>query len=209
MRILLLLLGICFLSNNLAFSQSTFGYSTDPPVSSSFHTSNELFGQKINLPTRTQVTSIGVNMVIFSNTQFQGAIYSDDSGKPGQLLASTNNINFLTNLGINTIPLITPAILPAGDYWLLKVTSAGLQIGNDGGATVPIYRTPLTFGQSLPDPFPGTATLLADPTYSIYMIGTPMPIQAPIPTMSQWGLMIFGLLIINLGVFFVQRSGFA
>ncbi len=28
----------------------------------------------------------------------------------------------------------------------------------------------------------------------------------PIPTMSQWGLMIFGLLVLNLGVFFVQRQ---
>ena len=27
----------------------------------------------------------------------------------------------------------------------------------------------------------------------------------PIPTMGEWGLMIFGLLIMNLGVFFVQR----
>ena len=28
---------------------------------------------------------------------------------------------------------------------------------------------------------------------------------APIPTMSQWGLLVFGLLIMNLSVFFVQR----
>ena len=28
---------------------------------------------------------------------------------------------------------------------------------------------------------------------------------APIPTMSQWGLIIFGLLIMNLSVFYVQR----
>ncbi len=31
-------------------------------------------------------------------------------------------------------------------------------------------------------------------------------VTAPIPTMSQWGLMVFALLIMNLGVFFVQRS---
>lgn len=30
--------------------------------------------------------------------------------------------------------------------------------------------------------------------------------QAPIPTMSQWGLMIFGLLVLNLGVFFLYRK---
>ncbi|MEM6316297.1 MAG: delta-60 repeat domain-containing protein, partial [Bacteroidota bacterium] len=27
----------------------------------------------------------------------------------------------------------------------------------------------------------------------------------PIPTMSQWGLLIFGLIILNLSVFYVQR----
>ena len=32
---------------------------------------------------------------------------------------------------------------------------------------------------------------------------------APIPTMSEWGLMIFGLLILNLSVFFVQRTEIA
>ena len=31
---------------------------------------------------------------------------------------------------------------------------------------------------------------------------TPTP---PIPTMSEWGLILFGLLIINLGVFFVRK----
>ena len=38
-------------------------------------------------------------------------------------------------------------------------------------------------------------------------IGVPVVVAAisPIPTMSQWGLVIFGLLIMNLGVFFVYR----
>lgn len=31
---------------------------------------------------------------------------------------------------------------------------------------------------------------------------------APIPTMSEWGLMIFGLLVLNLGVFFVRKQEF-
>lgn len=35
----------------------------------------------------------------------------------------------------------------------------------------------------------------------------PEPIVlAPIPTMSQWGLMIFGLLLLNLGIYFVRRQ---
>lgn len=37
---------------------------------------------------------------------------------------------------------------------------------------------------------------------------TPVPVVpvAPIPTMSQWGLMIFGLLVLNLGVFFMFKK---
>ena len=38
---------------------------------------------------------------------------------------------------------------------------------------------------------------------------TPVVPIEPIPTMSQLGLMIFGLLVMNLGVFFVQRTEFA
>jgi len=29
--------------------------------------------------------------------------------------------------------------------------------------------------------------------------------EEPIPTMSEWGLMIFGLLVLNLGVIFLRR----
>lgn len=50
---------------------------------------------------------------------------------------------------------------------------------------------------------------LSDGAYTaIAFAAAPPPIvpQAPIPTMSEWGLLIFGLLILNLGVFFVQRS---
>ncbi len=35
---------------------------------------------------------------------------------------------------------------------------------------------------------------------------TPAVAQAPIPTMSQWGLLIFGLLVLNLGVIFLYRK---
>lgn len=34
----------------------------------------------------------------------------------------------------------------------------------------------------------------------------PAVAQAPIPTMSQWGLLIFGLLVLNLGVIFLYRK---
>ena len=37
-----------------------------------------------------------------------------------------------------------------------------------------------------------------------YAIYTKKP--KPIPTMSQWGLLIFGLLIMNLGLFFLKRK---
>lgn len=42
--------------------------------------------------------------------------------------------------------------------------------------------------------------------YGININGAaPSVTDIPIPTMSQWGLLIFGLLIMNLSVFFVQR----
>ena len=41
---------------------------------------------------------------------------------------------------------------------------------------------------------------------TVQVLYNPAPQQAPIPTMSQWGLLIFGLLIINMSVVFVQRK---
>lgn len=47
----------------------------------------------------------------------------------------------------------------------------------------------------------------ADMTFfMIISPATPSISSTPIPTMSQWGLLIFGLLIMNLSVFYVQRS---
>ena len=33
-----------------------------------------------------------------------------------------------------------------------------------------------------------------------------IPVAPPIPTMSQWGLLVFGLLLLNLGIFFIYRK---
>ena len=41
---------------------------------------------------------------------------------------------------------------------------------------------------------------------TVQVLYNPAPQQAPIPTMSQWGLLIFGLLIMNMSVVFVQRK---
>jgi len=35
---------------------------------------------------------------------------------------------------------------------------------------------------------------------------TPTIDTAPIPTMSEWGLLVFSLLVLNLGVFFIYKK---
>lgn len=45
----------------------------------------------------------------------------------------------------------------------------------------------------------------ADMNFSFGITPAPPPTTAPIPTMSQWGLLSFGLLIMNISVFFVQH----
>ena len=39
-----------------------------------------------------------------------------------------------------------------------------------------------------------------------YKINTPSITPSVIPTISQWGLLIFGLLLLNLGIIFVYRK---
>jgi hypothetical protein len=191
------------------FAQTNFGYSTNPPASSSSstgnsHSANNLLGHKINIPTDATITDIGiiaVNAIPTSNTIV--AIYTDDGDdNPDTLIASTSS--FSLTLGVNNIPLISPILLPAGDYWLMKNLSVNTDLGNNSevNRTIRYINTP--FGDPLPDPFPSSETF-SGPTYSIYMISAIMTTTVPIPTMSQWGLLIFGLLIMNLSVFFVQK----
>lgn len=50
-------------------------------------------------------------------------------------------------------------------------------------------------------PTPGQGTF----TYVINVIAASQA-RTPIPTMSQWGLLIFGLLVLNLSVLFINRK---
>jgi len=44
-----------------------------------------------------------------------------------------------------------------------------------------------------------------DLDFDVVIAPSPIQVQAQVPTMSQWGLFVFGLLVLNVSVFFVQR----
>ena len=55
----------------------------------------------------------------------------------------------------------------------------------------------------------GTTTAVPAATFQPVCTTAACAPTPPIPTMSEWGLMIFGLLVLNLGVLFVQRKELA
>ena len=77
-------------------------------------------------------------------------------------------------------------------------------------------RSWIGFGTA--QPFPSNQDLATIPTLDLIdnfglpgnwliRVGySPIADEAPIPTMSEWGLMIFGLLVVNLSVFFLRRK---
>lgn len=80
-------------------------------------------------------------------------------------------------------------------YTLATATSAILALG--GG----IYELPF---YTLPN-MPSTLTVMVGGDSQVFTTDSCMPCPDPIPTMSQWGLLIFGLVVLNLSIYFINH----
>jgi len=194
------------ISLNFAFAQTNFGYDENPPAAFDLLSSTNFYPiDNITLPSETEITHIGINTN--TSTNFVAGIYGFSTGSIA-LVANTNLAGTLTSTGPNSIPLVTHITLPAGNYIIGVQGQADYMLGNDGTTTNIQGSIPNTFG-TLPSSIGAFLGSLGAPIYSVYAIGNPVIATtvavAPIPTMSQWGLLIFGLLIMNLSIFFVMR----
>jgi hypothetical protein len=101
-----------------------------------------------------------------TGAQVQLAVYADNGGVPGNLVAATS----IGTVGSGIISLpVAPQQLAAGDYWIMGVYSA------DGGHTYstalannPVYYTSLPFGNSIPSNASGF-TSYAGTDFTYYM----------------------------------------
>ena len=106
-----------------------------------------LLGGKFTLENSGELTAINL---IGKNTgaQVQMAVYDDDNGVPNNLIVESETGT--VGAGTISLPVVTPVILPAGDYWIMAVySSTGLHTYK-GGNTIIYYYDAVTLGDDIP-----------------------------------------------------------
>jgi hypothetical protein len=128
-----------------------------------------LLGEQIYIGTSIIVTKLAVN-ALASGPYVVMALYSDYGGAPSALLASTPSTTMVA--GSNEIPVLVPASIPAGYYWIMAVYSADADVACDT-ATDSTYRyISLPFGTALPNPLPVANYEPAVQHFGYYVVGT-------------------------------------
>jgi hypothetical protein len=131
--------------------------------------SDHLLGEQIYIGSSIVVTKIAVN-ALASGPYVVMALYADSGGAPSALLASTSATTMFA--GSNEIPVLAPANIPAGYYWIMAVYSADADVACDT-ATDNTYRyISLPFGTDLPNPLPFANYESAVQHFGYYVVGT-------------------------------------
>ena len=82
------------------------------------------------------------------------ALYADQGGSPGALVANTPEL--AVEIGVNELPIGQAVDVAAGDYWLLAVFDQDASVGIDtSNPNEVVHYIPFGFGASLPDPMVG------------------------------------------------------
>lgn len=133
-----------------ANSQCSFGNENPGFPGPSSYGANYLLGVKYNCPNAMTIDALHL-YGLGTNSNVQMAIYEDNMGVPGNLLAASA----LGVVGTGDISLaIPPTSLNAGDYWIMAIYD---NIGGTNGHTnyttttsKTVYYTSLTFGSPIP-----------------------------------------------------------
>ncbi|MEM6316581.1 MAG: IPTL-CTERM sorting domain-containing protein [Bacteroidota bacterium] len=135
-------------------------------------------------------------------TYFHDTLTAPASGTlaSGLDLRITSASNFFIDVPCNGGTLMTPT-LSTGAGNGTRIT----EVGTSGVYKLEFWR-PSGAQPTLSVSQGGMTPVVVDPTtfQPICTVEACTP-SAPIPTMSEWGLLIFGLLVLNLGVFFTYR----
>jgi hypothetical protein len=109
-----------------------------------------LAGQAVQIAAPITVTALGV----VGGPHAGGVhgivgLYSQVNGSPGALMANTASTTIAA--GSNVIPVVTPAQVLAGTYWIMAEYEADVQICVDSSTTNPQDYIPISYGV-LPNP---------------------------------------------------------
>jgi len=125
-------------------------------------TLNYLLGQKITVDFRVSVKALG-NWFQTAASNGQFALYSDNGGRPGNLLDYT--AGFATSAGKNEIATQIEQVIEPGEYWLMGVYSSTQSSYRDSSGSVDTHYISHTFGAAPPATWP-----VSDSSYSEYKL---------------------------------------
>jgi hypothetical protein len=156
---------------------------------------SRITGNRFLAPGDLRITDLRAKVVALSAGNFGCAVYADDKGSPGPLLASTAPVFAATN-GWNTFALNSALDVVGGNYyWLLiwsDTAAAALQADPVGTGYLGNY-SPVDFG-TWPERVQLAPITLEARTYCIYAEGTQLT-AAPGPQIALRGngkLIVFG-----------------
>lgn len=171
---------------------SVLGYNT--VGSSSAGSVNKLIASKFQMPASTDGTALSLSVAVgtldATNKSYSMAIYNDNAGYPGSLLASTatGTLTVIDNFAQSTLNLTDQiqALVAGNNYWLVYWTNGANGIRYNSGST-PVVSLGQTFSGTWPASFPaggstGTRNFSIYATYTISNPTPPTPIPSPTPT---------------------------
>ena len=135
--------------------------------------SNFMNGSKVTTTAAGQISSMAVYVAaidsVAANRQYQLAIYTDNAGRPGTLVASSATGTLAANAW-NTLP-VSASLLGSRNYWLMFNTNGRTGAVNNmryntGAAAQGAYSTaPVAFG-TWPSTFP--ASTISNFVFSLF-----------------------------------------
>jgi hypothetical protein len=163
--------------------------------------------------TGAQIMGFAFPLGTFIHPSVDLIIFRDDNGQPGAEIYKENYTTDAAGNGIGDAFMLyipTEVKLTAGKYWLGVHVKGPIrwnwyQNSSTHGSIPHLINFGGGFGFGT-DWVDFTTAGLSTGGMNFVLDFCPFIAKTPIPTMSEWGLVIFGLLIINVGVFFVVKS---
>jgi hypothetical protein len=152
-------------------AQCTFGNFPATYTAAGNFGANYLLGTKFTLTSTSTLTGLGYKGN-GTGSGMQMAIYSDAGGVVGTLVAVTN---LTTNAsGIITLPVTTPTLIPAGDYWIMAIYQVSNlnQVCYTTSSTKTVSYISLPYGNSPPNSATWTTYTGQDFNYWAVIAGT-------------------------------------
>ncbi len=155
--------------NVVVSATSTVGAGASASGETGTHAPNFLLGQQLTVSSAMTLSGLGIELASGSGNVVM-ALYDDDSGAPGDLVAQTGSEP--ASSGSNSLALSGGEVsLAAGDYWLMKVHDDVAYVTEDSGsASTETAWTSLTYSASVPDPA-GSVDTLDDHLMALWLIG--------------------------------------